>query len=576
MSAGNETVGAHGETMSTGHAEEPAVPLSQRKAQVRRVVVVGSGIAGLYAALLAAGQDDTHVTLVSKSALPQSNTYFAQGGISAVLSDGLAASGDTVQAHIADTLAAGAGLNNYDAVELLCASAQQDIEALRGFGAEFDGSAFGTETFYALGLEAAHSAPRILHSGGDATGASMADSLIGAVWQRVRSGAVTVLEDTFLTDILRSGAGTAGVAVLRNGATEAIAADAVVLATGGAGQLFEHTTNPQVATADGLAAAWRAGAVVSDLEFFQFHPTAMDVSGSFMVSEAVRGEGAVLRDAHGHRFMPDVHPDAELAPRDVVARGIEEHLHTLAAAGNEQPHVFLDARGVAARRGADFLARRFPTIDRRTRELGFDWNTEPLPVRPAAHYWMGGISTDLWGRTSVPDLYAAGEVACTGVHGANRLASNSLLEGLVFARRAVQHIAGTSSGTRPSAGAGPWPDFDATPLKPGGDAHTDVTGGETSGDRDFSRTELQHLMSANASLARNGGALAVTGKQLEQWGRQRVTVADHEDANLLLAARLLVSAARGREDSVGAHFRPDHPSHTWPHTRHLSYVNADH
>ncbi|GAB3525988.1 L-aspartate oxidase [Arthrobacter monumenti] len=547
------------------------------QSQVRHVVVAGSGIAGLYAALLAAGQGDTRVTLISKSALPESNTYFAQGGISAVLPQQQAASGDTVQAHIADTLAAGAGLNKYDAVELLCASAQEEVGQLSRFGVGFDGSTFGTEHFYALGLEAAHSAPRILHSGGDATGASMANALIAAVRQRTDDGAITVLEHTFLTDILRSGERAAGVAVLRNGATEAIPADAVVLATGGAGQLFEHTTNPKVATADGLAAAWRAGAALSDLEFFQFHPTALDVPGSFMISEAVRGEGAVLRDASGHRFMSAVHPDAELAPRDVVSRGIAEHLRTLAAAGKES-RVFLDATGVAARRGPDFLARRFPTIDRRTRELGFDWNTGWLPVRPAAHYWMGGISTDLWGRTSVPNLYAAGEAACTGVHGANRLASNSLLEGLVFARRAVQYISGQA------ADPGRWPDFGAKSLHLGEDlsgaassmAGTLSSREDGSQSEDFTRAELQRLMAANAALVRDGGALAVAAKQLEQWRRQPVTVADHEDANLLLAARLLVTASRRREESVGAHFRSDHPGHDWPHTRHLTYVNADH
>ncbi len=560
MSGGNSSWTISG---AVEERNEKAMPLppSQRKSQARRVVVVGSGIAGLYAALLAAGQDNTHVILVSKAALPESNTYFAQGGISAVLPNEQAASGDTVKAHVRDTLAPGNGLSTYLAVELLCASAQQDIEQLRAFGVEFDGSTFGSDVFYALGLEGAHSAPRILHSGGDATGASVTNGLIRAVRERVEAGSISVLEHTFLTDILRSGEGAAGVAVLHNRATEALAADAVILATGGAGQLFEHTTNPQVATADGLAAAWRAGAALSDLEFFQFHPTAMDAPGSFMVSEAVRGEGAVLRDSAGHRFMPDIHPDAELAPRDVVARGIAEHLRKLADAGEERPRVFLDATRVAGRRGADFLARRFPTIDRRTRELGYDWNTQWLPVRPAAHYWMGGISTDTWARTSVPGLYAAGEAACAGVHGANRLPSNSLLEGLVFARRAVEHLAGNATES------GPWPDFGAKPL------HFDEQVGDG---EDFTRDELQRLMSTNAELVRDGGALTVTAKQLEQWRRQPDTVADHEDANLLLAARLLVTAARRRDESVGAHFRSDFPGHDWPHTRHLTYTNADH
>lgn len=527
-----------------------------------RIAVVGSGAAGLYAALLAADRR-AEVVLVSKASLPESNTSCAQGGISAVLPGGQAATGDTVAAHCGDTLRAGAGLNAPEAVELVCSAAGVDIGQLRRFGVGFDGSTIGTGKFYALGLEAAHSAPRILHAGGDATGANMVEALIAAVKQRP---AITVCEHTFLHDIACADGAATGVVVERNGVVETIAADAVVLATGGAGQLFEHTTNPGVATADGLAAAWRAGAAVSDLEFFQFHPTWLDAPGGFMISEAVRGEGAVLRDGHGCRFMKDVHPDAELAPRDVVARGIARHLQTMDS-GSGESAVYLDATGLAARNGDGFLARRFPTLHRRTSELGFDWNTEWLPIKPAAHYWMGGITTDLSGRSSMPGLYAAGEVACTGVHGANRLASNSLLEALVFARRAVEHITSTGRGTEVRAGsdarsavvADAWPAFDAQPLQLPED-----TGGES-----FTRAELQRLMSANASLVRDDGSLAVAAKQLGQWHRSPVTVQDREDANLLLAARLLTAAARERKDSVGAHYRSDHPE---PGTaRHLTY-----
>ena len=526
-----------------------------------RLIVVGSGIAGLYAALLAAdaGAD---VVLLTKAALADSNTYYAQGGISAVLDE--PSPGDTVAAHIADTLNAGAGHCNPDAVRVLCTEARRDIAGLERFGVRFDLDDDGDP---ALGLEAAHSAPRILHAGGDATGAGIANALICAVLAAQASGKIQLLGHARTTGLIQSGRRVTGVEYLHDGQLKSVQADAVLLATGGAGQLFAQTTNPSVATADGLALAWRAGAAVADLEFFQFHPTCMvrtaraaESEGNqdpLLISEAVRGEGAILVDSNGHRFMPAYHPDAELAPRDVVSRTIALHL---AALGDPNGHVYLDARFLEEARGAGFLETRFPTISRRTREAGVDWTRELVPVAPAAHYWMGGVSTDLHARTTVPGLYAAGEVACTGVQGANRLASNSLLEGLVFGRRAVEaFLADSLTGASPDGAPprGVW-GFDATPA-PGASEMSFADPGP------FSRAALRRLMTARAGVLRTGAQLREAACTLAAWAAvvrpENVMDAEdpreHEDANLLVAAQLLVHAARERRDSVGAHYRDD-------------------
>ncbi len=556
-------------------------------------MIVGSGIAGLYAALLATdaateGGRDIEVVLLSKGTLEQSNTFYAQGGVSAVLAPEDAAPGDSVAAHIADTLAAGAGLNDAEAVRVLCTEAVRDIAGLGRYGVQFDA---GPDGGPALGLEAAHSAPRILHAGGDATGACIARGLVAAVLERAvldraGHGRLRVETSAFVTGLLTgpdvrpdvlSQPGSApltparvtGVAYLAGGRHQELAADAVLLTTGGAGRLFARTSNPSVATADGLALAWRAGAAVRDLEFFQFHPTTLaaeEVPGgppALLISEAVRGEGAVLLDAAGYRFMPDYHPDAELAPRDVVSRSIALHLAATGAAPDSP--VYLDARGLEAERGAGFLAGRFPTITAATRAAGYDWTAETVPVSPAAHYWMGGVCTDLRGRTSVPGLYAAGEVARTGAQGANRLASNSLLEGLVFGRRAVEDF------LRAPVPATDWPapatgDFHpGSPVtSPPAETPTGATGAAGAAEVPFSRAALGRLMTAAAGVTRTGADLDAAAAQLAQWGTvlearglAGLDQAGHEDRNLLLAAELLVAAARQRTHSIGAHYRAD-------------------
>lgn len=553
-----------------------------------RLVIVGSGIAGLYAALLAsdavAGRPGTgtpaaEVVLLTKGTLEQSNTFYAQGGVSAVLTPAEAAPGDSVAAHIADTMAAGAGLNDPEAVRILCTEAVRDMAGLRRYGVHFDTGPGGGP---ALGLEAAHSAPRILHAGGDATGACITRSLVAAVLDRAVQDRIRVETSAFVTDLLTgtpADGGTAagpvepritGVAYLSNGTPQRLAADAVLLATGGAGRLFARTSNPSVATADGVALAYRAGARVRDLEFFQFHPTTLAVAEvpggppALLISEAVRGEGAVLLDSAGFRFMPGYHPEAELAPRDVVSRSIALHLAATGAPADSP--VFLDARGIEATRGTGYLARRFPTITAATLAAGYDWTRQPVPVSPAAHYWMGGVATDLWARTSIPGLYAAGEVARTGAQGANRLASNSLLEGLVFGRRAVTAFLRNSGPAAPEPATGSHAPADPADRHPAaGRAAGPGAPAEPDG-IPFSRAALERLMTGAAGVLRSAAELEQARLQLARWAAGITTAdadggplrqGDYEDRNLLLAARLLVAAALQRTGSAGAHYRDD-------------------
>lgn len=494
-----------------------------------RVIVVGTGIAGLITAYRASRAHE--VVLVTKAELAESNTKYAQGGVAVAMFPD-----DSPASHVADTLVAGAGLCDPVAVEVLCTEGPARVRELIALGVEFD----RINGELARGHEAAHSARRVIHAGGDATGLEIEVALLRAV----KSLAVEVHEHTFMRDLVVSGDGddrrVTGIEVIGpNGASRVIPGDIVVLASGGAGQLYAHTTNPTVTTGDGVAAAWRAGAVLADVEFYQFHPTSLAVPGNPLVSEAVRGDGAVLLDENGRRFMFDVHPDGELAPRDVVARGIAAQMQRQGG----RP-VLLDATML----GADYLETRFPGITRVTRQHGFDWATEPIPVTPAAHYWMGGIRTDIDGRTSLPGLFAVGEATCTGVHGANRLASNSLLESLVFAWRASDAL-----------------DVEAAPAEPGRATrlaeapllvepsllveHVETADRET----------LQRLLWTHVGLERSLDSLREAAAALESWHAEGDSVEAGELRNLLDLARIMVRAAIAREESRGAHDRTDFP-----------------
>ncbi len=500
---------------------------------MKKLVVIGSGIAGLIAAVEASRTHE--VTLVTKSNLAESNTHYAQGGIAAVVS-----SDDTVAEHVADTMAAGAGYCYQPAVEVLCAEGPNRISDLVRFGVDFDRQGAN----FALGLEAAHSHARVLHAGGDATGADISRALV----ETLKATATAIHEYTFVVDFEINNGKVSGVHLMDASGSHFVEADAVILASGGAGQLYRHTTNPAVTTGDGVAAAFRAGAELADVEFYQFHPTALAVPGSFLISEAVRGDGAVLINNSGERFMQKLHPLAELAPRDVVARGIQAEM--LSQGG--QP-VLLDATGL----GSDFLNKRFPSISKATRAYGLDWGKNPIPVTPAAHYWMGGVATDIWGRTSIEGLFAVGEVACTGAHGANRLASNSLLESIVFSRRAVQAL------------NEPWPTGAASTRwqTTGRVAEIELL---DEADSALARTarnvvdrvELQTLMWDNVGLARDAEGLAANRTALGKWrsaNQENRLFTDWEDANLLLLARAVTASAEARTESRGGHFRLDYP-----------------
>ncbi len=494
------------------------------------VVVIGTGVAGLVAAL-AAHRRGRRVIVLSKAAEQAGSTAtgYAQGGIAVVLPGALREIGDSVDAHVADTLAAGGGLCDADAVRSIVADGYRGVRDLVGDGARFDEAAPGR---WALTREGGHSRRRIIHAGGDATGAEV---------QRALDHAARVLDvrrNHVAVRVLRDDAGVTGVLVLNEDGPGIVHAPAVILATGGLGHLYAATTNPQASTGDGIALALWAGVPVSDIEFVQFHPTMLfdKCTGGrrALITEALRGEGARLVDAHGDPVTAAVHPLGDLAPRDVVAGAIDARMKA-----RGEPCVYLDARHLSG------IAHRFPTVTAACLQAGIDPTRQPIPVVPGAHYSCGGVVTDVDGRTALPGLFAAGEVARTGMHGANRLASNSLLEGLVVGGRAGRGAADHAAAVGPSRAVAP-----------------DRLVGEALG-----RRNLQAAMSRDASVVRDAEGLLRLGDVLAAaTSRPLRSLADVEDAALTLTARAVSVAALQRAESRGCHHRADHlgadPAHS--------------
>jgi L-aspartate oxidase len=550
------------------------------------VLVLGSGVAGLSAAvrLAAEGREGAAPVLgvLTKGDLSESATRWAQGGVAAVLS----ADEDSTDLHLADTLAAGAGLCDEDAVRVLVDEGPARVHELIALGVEFDREASGV---LSLAREGGHSRPRVVHAGGAATGAEVERALVAAT----RRTAGAVLEGWFALDLLVEDGRCRGVAALApDGGRVEVRADHVVLATGGVGQLFAVTTNPTEATADGVAMALRAGVAVADVEFVQFHPTALHhpAMPRPLLSEALRGHGAILRDRDGERFVE------ELAPRDVVSRAMASRM-----AEQGVDHLWLDATGLE-----QFL-QRFPTIAASLSAIGLDPATDWLPIAPAAHHLSGGVVTDLWGATTMPGLWAAGEVACTGVHGANRLASNSLLEGMVFGFRLAETIAAGGLGAGPSgamrgllagdpagddgdvgppvapAAGGPIPYRPSPVWAPGPDRAGGAPGGPGTGDPLKLRERLQRAMTAGAGVVRSAGSLASAGGVVDEIAEQLpgpartepgagatraapaatragAAIATGEVANLVTVARALLASGAARHESRGAHTRVEFPT----------------
>jgi L-aspartate oxidase len=486
------------------------------------------------------------VLLITKGGIDDCNTRFAQGGIAAAIGKN-----DSPELHFRDTIAAGDGLCHQEAVRILVSEAPDRIADLVNLGVPFD----TLDGEIDLALEAAHSTPRILHAGGDATGEHIELTLS----QRVRSAKIRVLEHHLATDIIIEKSKVKGLKAVNceSGTTEEFECCFMILATGGAGQLFRFSTNPEIATGDGIALAFRAGAEIVDVEFFQFHPTVLYLPEvtPFLISEAVRGEGGLLRNIDGDRFMPDYAPQAELAPRDVVARSI---LYEMGK--TSQNNVFLDVTHLPAHT----TATRFPQIYRFCLDHGLDITKEVIPVAPAAHYMIGGIRVNTWGESNIPGLFAAGEVACTGAHGANRLASNSLLEVLIFGKRIIEKTSSMDKPAKETSARLNDVHHQLKPRMPAKDIHLPGL------------SALQNLLWEKAGIIRNGEGLTEAANTLAVWQESLPPPRDrqsYELANLVLTARLMAEAALLRQESRGAHFRSDFPRSLPEWQRHIVLTN---
>jgi len=508
-------------------------------------IIVGSGIAGLYTALLAKEQGS--VAILTKGSIDDCNTKYAQGGIAAAISKN-----DSPDLHFKDTIAAGDGLCDEEAVRILVNEAPARIADLVNLGVPFD----TLDGEIALTTEAAHSLPRILHAGGDATGEHIETTLTN----RVRASQIHVFEHCLATEILIEKGQVSGVRALdcRTGSIEEFGCRFLILATGGAGQLYKFTTNSEIATGDGITLAYNGGAEIVDMEFFQFHPTALRLPGvtPFLISEAVRGEGGVLRNVEGHRFMPDYAPEGDLATRDVVARSI---LHEMEKTGSDR--VFIDVTHLPPQ----VITTRFPHIYRFCQDHGLDITKGLIPVAPAAHYLMGGIKTNSWGETNIAGLFACGETACTGVHGANRLASNSMLEVVVFSKRIIE-----KTGTKG--------ELKAPTTAKGRDVHSLLSQRRSPATVPApSLSALQQLHWDKVSIIRNKTELAEAANILATWQKSLPPPVDrpsYELSNLILTGRLIVEAALIREESRGAHFRSDFPETLPEWQRHIVFTKT--
>ncbi len=515
------------------------------------VVIIGGGIAGLSVALRL--PEHVRVALFTKGLLGESNTRYAQGGLAVALG-----ADDRPELHLQDTLAAGAGLCDVDAVRVLVEQAPEAVRWLIDLGVQFDrvhdeNSEHATPDGFLLGREGAHSRWRVLHAGGDATGAEIEHVLIAELSKRTF---ITVYEETFVRKlVVEEGVCTAVEAVDKHGQDFTVAGNAIILANGGAGGLWLHTSNPAGATADGLALAWDAGAALTDLEFMQFHPTVLVAdNASHLISEAVRGEGAYLRNHAGERFMPRYSEQNELAPRDVVARAILSEM--LAEQTNCQ---YLDLRHLPAEK----MHARFPTISALCRTHGLDLATDLIPIAPAAHYCMGGVQVDTLGRTNVPGLYAVGEVACTGVHGANRLASNSLLEGLVYGVRIADFLAKRETNSIESARGTSKKTLISSSNGQEGIRSSGIAVERTA---QAIRAELRQVMWQYVSLCRDESGLLEARQKVKELFASMMLMKqgqgqeqqELEMLNMLRVAELVITAALARYESRGSHWRLDY------------------